>query len=79
MEFLAGRFCAKEAIYKALCSSFGSTVKIKPREISVRRAKDNSPHVSITARAVSESLADIMVSITHKGDLCASVALVRRQ
>lgn len=75
-EFLAGRFCAKEAIYKALPSSHCSAIKLKPWQISVDRGADNepTPHIQYPQRHIKPLR--ISISITHKENICAAFAVV---
>ncbi|MGW2187673.1 holo-ACP synthase [Streptomyces sp. NPDC001719] len=75
LEFLAGRFAAKEAVLKALGT--GMLQGIAPREICVERAADGSPRVSLRGRAACPGRPAVTVSITHKHDVVAAVAIVR--
>ncbi|MEW1873638.1 MULTISPECIES: holo-ACP synthase [Streptomyces] len=75
LEYLAGRFAAKEAILKALGK--GLFQGIAPRNIHIERADDGSPHVELRAEA-AEAASDqtVRISITHKNNVVAAVALV---
>jgi holo-[acyl-carrier protein] synthase len=75
LEYLAGRFAAKEAVLKALGK--GLFQGIAPRHIRIRRAADGSPHVELRAGA-AEAAAQrtVRVSITHKHRVVAAVALL---
>lgn len=75
LEFLAGRFAAKEAVLKALGT--GMLQGIAPREICVGRADDGSPRVSLRGRAARPRGLSVAVSITHKRDVVAAVAIIR--
>lgn len=73
LEFLAGRFSAKEAVLKAL--QRGLFQGIAPREISIDRTDDGAPRVRFTGRAARLPLPPIALSITHKNDVVAAVAI----
>ena len=76
-EFLTGRFCAKEAVYKALPSTHSSAIKLKPRQISIGRLPDNQPNVHIDFLNNHLKHPKISISITHKDNVCAAFALVQ--
>ncbi|MDX2748537.1 holo-ACP synthase [Streptomyces sp. NRRL_B-2557] len=73
-EYLAGRFAAKEAVLKAL--GRGLFQGIAPHDILIDRSPDGAPHVELrdTAADATPPVA-VLVSITHKGDAVAAVAL----
>jgi holo-[acyl-carrier protein] synthase len=73
LEFLSGRFTAKEAILKSL--GRGLFQGLAPREISIDRAHDGAPSVRFTGRAADLCLPPVALSITHKKDVVASVAI----
>lgn len=73
LEFLAGRFTAKEAILKAL--GRGLFQGIAPREISITRVDGGMPLVQFAGRAAGMSLPSVALSITHKKDVVAAVAI----
>jgi holo-[acyl-carrier protein] synthase len=73
LEFLSGRFTAKEAILKSL--GRGLFQGIAPREISITRVADGMPLVRFTGRAAGLSLPAVALSITHKKDVVAAVAI----
>ncbi|NJQ01905.1 holo-ACP synthase [Streptomyces sp. PLAI1-29] len=78
LEYLAGRFAAKEAVLKAL--GRGLFQGVAPRDILVDRAPDGSPHVELRAEAAEIGReVSVRVSITHKGDVVAAVALTTEQ
>ncbi|MER6347310.1 holo-ACP synthase [Streptomyces sp. NPDC001595] len=75
LEYLAGRFAAKEAVLKAL--GRGLLQGIAPRSIHIKRAADGSPRVELrdeAAKAAPHS--SVLVSITHKGTAVAAVAVL---
>lgn len=76
-EFLAGRFAAKEAIVKALRRGYGGGVT--PRQAAVLRAENGAPVVrlgDVLAReAIGLGVAELVVSISHKGDFVVAVAI----
>nr|WSU74443.1 4'-phosphopantetheinyl transferase superfamily protein [Streptomyces anulatus] len=73
LEFLSGRFTAKEAILKSL--GRGLFQGVAPREISIGRTDDGAPSVSFTGRAAGLSLPPVALSIAHKKDVVAAVAI----
>ncbi|PJM98599.1 DNA-binding protein [Streptomyces sp. CB01201] len=73
-EYLCGRFAAKEAVLKAL--GRGLFQGIAPHDIVVDRAPDGAPLVELRAAAAGAAPSvTVTVSITHKGDVVAAVAL----
>jgi phosphopantetheine--protein transferase-like protein len=75
LEFLAGRFAAKEAVLKALGS--GLLQGIAPRDICVDRATTGAPVVRFTGGA--KGLPPVAVSITHKQNVVAAIAIRTRE
>lgn len=74
LEFLAGRFAAKEALFKAL--GFGFLQGIAPREICVEPTPHGAPVVRFTGRAAQlRPPPHAAVSITHKQNIVAAVAI----
>ncbi|MFF8732527.1 4'-phosphopantetheinyl transferase superfamily protein [Streptomyces sp. NPDC015171] len=73
LEFLAGRFAAKEAVVKVLGTGFLRGVA--PRDICVDQTDDGAPVVVLRGRAATLGPAAIGLSITHKNDVVAAVAL----
>ncbi|NEE61916.1 4'-phosphopantetheinyl transferase superfamily protein, partial [Streptomyces sp. SID8455] len=70
----AGRFAAKEAVLKAL--GRGLFQGIAPYDILVGRAPDGAPRVELHGSAATAAPGvSVLVSITHKGDAVAAVAL----
>ena len=73
LEFLAGRFAAKEAVLKVL--GIGFLQGVAPREICVRHAPNGAPVVRLQERASQRAPFAISVSITHKRNVVAAVAI----
>lgn len=73
LEFLAGRFAAKEALFKVL--GIGFLQGVTPREICVEHASHGAPIVHLRGRAAHLSPFSVSVSITHKQNVVAAVAL----
>ncbi|MER7394145.1 holo-ACP synthase [Streptomyces sp. NPDC000151] len=73
LEFLAGRFAAKEAILKVLGT--GMLQGVAPREIYVDRDDDGAPVVRLRGRAAKLATSEIALSITHKQNVVAAVAI----
>jgi len=76
-EFLAGRFAAKEAVLKVL--GVGLFQGVPPRDISLGRTDSGEPTVTLegAARLAAQRrrITDVDVSITHKGQMVAAVAI----
>ena len=68
---LAARFCAKEAVAKALALRAWS-----PREIEVVGGGDEPPEVRLSGRAAAPGR-DVAISLTHTRELAAATAVVR--
>ncbi|UUU22448.1 holo-ACP synthase [Streptomyces sp. DSM 40750] len=73
LEFLAGRFAAKEAVLKVLGT--GMLQGVAPHEIWVDRDSDGAPVVRFRGRAARLGPPDIALSITHKQNVVAAVAI----
>ncbi|MEW2407380.1 holo-ACP synthase [Streptomyces griseoviridis] len=73
LEFLAGRFAAKEALLKAL--GIGFLQGVTPREICVEHTAHGAPVVHLRGRAAQLTPTSLSVSITHKENVVAAVAL----
>jgi phosphopantetheine--protein transferase-like protein len=73
LEFLAGRFAAKEAVLKVLGT--GMLQGVAPYEICVDRDTDGAPVVRFRGRAARWRPPEISLSITHKQNVVAAVAI----
>ena len=72
-QHLAARFCAKEAVTKALRMDV-----LRPLEIEVVRAAGGAPLVRLHGAAAERAAAlglQVHVSLTHEQDLAAAVAV----
>lgn len=76
LEFLAGRFSAKESLQKALFFYLGARIRVRPSEIAILRATDRRPIVEWSPSGVNRSEIDIALSISHKRGVCVSAALI---
>jgi holo-[acyl-carrier protein] synthase len=76
-EFLAGRFAVKEAVLKVLGT--GLFQGVVPSHIVVTKAGSGAPDIELTGTAADAASAAgvsrVTVSITHKRDLVAAVAM----
>ncbi|KAA2264197.1 4'-phosphopantetheinyl transferase superfamily protein [Solihabitans fulvus] len=76
-EFLAGRFAGKEAVLKAIGS--GAACGVRPCQVAIRRSATGAPVVELAGaaaeRAAALGVAEVRVSITHKGDLVLALAV----
>ena len=76
-EFLAGRFAVKEAVLKVLGT--GLFQGVVPSHIVVTKAGSGAPDIELTGTAADAASAAgvsrVTVSITHKRDLVAAVAI----
>ena len=75
VQFLAGRFAAKEAVMKSLGTFFDSGVHL--RDIQVLNDLYGKPYVHLDDR-IREKIIDkeVKVSITHERKMAAAVAIV---
>lgn len=73
LEFLAGRFAAKEAVLKVL--GLGFLQGVAPREICVEHTPQGAPVVRFHGRAAELAPPSVSVSITHKQTVVAAVAI----
>ena len=76
-EYLAGRFAAKEAVLKVL--GRGLFQGVRPADIRLAREPGGAPSVCLGATAAEAAraagLTGVTVSLTHKADLVAAVAV----
>ena len=75
--FLAGRFAAKEAVYKAVRNTIGTSVDL--RKIEIQAHEDGSPYVH-PSEVLSEQLAcagicSVQVSISNEKDYVIAFAV----
>ncbi|MFJ6694982.1 4'-phosphopantetheinyl transferase superfamily protein [Streptomyces sp. NPDC091272] len=73
LEFLTGRFAAKEAVLKVL--GIGFLQGVAPREICVQHTPHGAPVVRLRERAAQLTPSVVSVSITHKENVVAAVAI----
>ncbi|MFD5590515.1 holo-ACP synthase [Streptomyces griseorubiginosus] len=73
LEFLTGRFAAKEAVLKVLGRGFLQGVA--PREICVEHTPQGAPVVRFHGRAAQLAPPSVSVSITHKQNVVAAIAI----
>ncbi len=75
--FLAGRFAAKEAVFKSLGTAF--TDEDEPRDIELRTAPDGRPLVRLQGHlgeaAKERDIGAVSVSLSQDGDYVVAVAL----
>lgn len=75
-EFLVGRFCAKEAVYKAIGGIYKGK-KTKPEQILILRDSNKKPVTKIKYDDKIENI-NVSVSISHKGSVCIAIAIYER-
>jgi holo-[acyl-carrier protein] synthase len=71
---LAARFCAKEAVVKALALEVWN-----PHDVEVVRAEKGAPSIRLSGHAAaraSELGASVEISLTHTGAMAGAVAMV---
>lgn len=80
VEYIAGRFAAKEAISKALGTGIGSSVSFQDMEIMPNDS--GKPVVSISDRVLREIVGTdecyCHISITHSREYAAAQAILER-
>lgn len=79
-EYFAGRFAAKEAVFKAICAGLPAGDKgFDLRRIEVLKDGDGRPYVNptpeISAACERASIARIHLSISHDGDYAVAFAV----
>ncbi|MBQ1505610.1 MAG: holo-ACP synthase [Erysipelotrichales bacterium] len=79
LDFLAGRFAAKNAAWKALNHVTGKT--LDKEKIEILRKEDGTPYVSFNAylkgALEGTSVKSFVVSITTEGDLATSIVIAQ--
>ena len=73
LEFLAGRFAAKEAVLKALGK--GVLQDIPPCEVCIEHRKNGSLVVRFLGRTAEREISPVTLSIAHKRDVATAVAI----
>ena len=81
-EYLATRFAAKEAVYKALAPSLGKG-RLELRRIEILNRADGSPYAnteeaSLAAAVHKAGVAHIHLSITTEGDFACAFAVAEK-
>ena len=81
-EYLATRFAAKEAVYKALAPSLGKG-RLELRRIEILNRADGSPYAnteeaSLAAAMHKAGVAHIHLSITTEGDFACAFAVAEK-
>ena len=80
IEYLRGRFCAKEAVYKAI-SICGE--EFRPKDIEVIDDENEHPHVMLhgrTAEALASclgALPEVLVSLSYEDSYVSAFALAQ--
>lgn len=69
IEFLAGRFAAKEAFAKAIGTGIG---KLAFKDIEILRAASGAPYVNVAGYASEK----VFISITHSEEYAAAQVIV---
>lgn len=82
-EFLAGRFAVKEAVYKAICSSFPD-VNFDFRNVETIKQPNGAPKFSANIELLNIlktiGAEDVLVSISNQGDYAIAIAqLIKRE
>lgn len=73
LEFLAGRFAAKEAVIKLL--GLGMFQGVRPCEICVDRSPNGSPMLLLRGIVADLHRPPIALSIAHKGNVVVAIAI----
>ncbi len=77
VQHLAGRFAAKEAVYKALGAYVNTGIRW--REVEILRGRGGSPqvvlHGAMREAAERGGVQRILISITHEDNICIVVAI----
>lgn len=78
-HYLIARFCAKEAVYKAVS---GCGEELRPGDIEILDDSDGRPHVTLRGRTFDAVRArwgevEILVSISHEDDVVSAFALAQ--
>lgn len=68
---LAGTWCAKEAVVKALWP----WVQLDPRRVLVQRDEDGRPHAHVSGWDASDAGVTVRVAISHSGSVATAFAL----
>ncbi len=76
-EFLAGRFCGKEAVFKALNGLSDEFEKLKLNQIEIARASCRRPTVTLHHECTKTRLINLSVSLAHKNDYVIAFAMAQ--
>lgn len=78
-EFLAGRFCAKEAIFKAVNTISGRYRQIRLNRIIVLRSPQWQPIVHLEVGDLNAPPVEVTVSISHKENHVIAFSIAQEQ
>lgn len=75
-QHYAGRFAAKEAVFKILSIHFSNNEKLlRYKDIEILNRKDGYPYVNISDNLMVGCLPDIDISISHIKEYATAVAI----
>ena len=76
-QHYAGRFAAKEAIFKAVSDLLDDKFEISWKDLEVLNDKNGKPNIKFTSKKLEEKIESIDISISHcKEYAVANVAII---
>lgn len=75
-QHYAGRFAAKEAIFKAISELLDDKYEISWKDAEILNDKQGKPRVTFTSKKLQEKIENIDISISHCKDYAASSVVI---
>ena len=76
-QHYAGRFAAKEAIFKAVSTLLNDKYEISWKDVQILNDKNGKPNIEFFSKSINEKIESVDISISHcKEYAVANVAII---